>query len=546
MMKQQTDNGRIVNGRRRGIARFGSAVVLAAASSVAALGGQAAAGKAFRPQAESALLAGTVRAVAYSGFRHGQRPDRGSGAINPTREQIREDLEILRQPPAFSLIRLYDCGENSRAVLETIAQHELPIRVMLGAWLKAEISNHEGCAWLTAPIPDDVLAANRRANLEEIDRAIELARRFPEIVVAVNVGNEALVEWNDHLVSIDAMVDYLRRVREAIGQPVTTADNYAAWVRHGRALAPVVDFAAVHTYPVWEGRDIDEAMAFTEENLAAVQATVPEMPIVIAEAGWPSEAVEFPARAGERKQARYFEALMAWAEQKRVTTFWFEAFDEDWKGEPGRSGGAEKHWGLYTVDRWPKLVVRRVRERDAGGEPVAVSDVAIYQTSRAGDRLSPLKPSAVDPETAPRTLVLHPETVHQTLIGIGGAFTESAAYVLAELSEANRGEVLASWFSPEGAHYSLTRTPIASCDFSVRNFTYAPVPGDVELRHFSIEPDETWLLPMIRGALAVPGAAFRILASPWTAPPWMKSNGTWNGGELLPEHEDTFARYLVK
>ncbi len=83
-------------------------------------------------------------AVAYSGFREGQYPDRGSGAANPSADEILEDLEILVAHD-FKLIRLYDSGENSRLTLELIRQHELPIKVMLGMWLEAEVSNHEGC-----------------------------------------------------------------------------------------------------------------------------------------------------------------------------------------------------------------------------------------------------------------------------------------------------------------------------------------------------------------------------------------------------------------
>jgi glucosylceramidase len=177
---------------------------------------------------------------------------------------------------------------------------------------------------------------------------------------------------------------------------------------------------------------------------------------------------------------------------------------------------------------------------------ISKPNVSIYQTSRQGDRLKPVEVSK-DSEAAPaRTLKLDPSTTYQTLLGIGGSFTESSAYALSLLSEEERNKVMKDYFSPEGAHISLTRTHIASCDFSVRNYTYAPVPGDVELKHFSIEPDRTYLLPMIKAARAVEGADFKIMASPWTAPPWMKDNNTWNGGELKPEHYGTFARYIVK
>ena len=125
-------------------------------------------------QDAAALLKGEVMAVAYSGFREGQHPDRGAGANNPTREQILEDLNILVEHD-FGLIRLYDAGENSRTTLELIRSENLPIKVLQGIWLTAEFSNHEGCPWLDAPIPDDELAANTKKNAEEIAKGIALA-----------------------------------------------------------------------------------------------------------------------------------------------------------------------------------------------------------------------------------------------------------------------------------------------------------------------------------------------------------------------------------
>ena len=95
-------------------------------------------------QGSDALLDGEVMAIAYSGFREGQHPDRGDGAVNPSDEEILEDLEIL-VAHGFKLIRVYDTGENTVATLRLIREHEMPIKVLLGIWLRAEISNHEGC-----------------------------------------------------------------------------------------------------------------------------------------------------------------------------------------------------------------------------------------------------------------------------------------------------------------------------------------------------------------------------------------------------------------
>ena len=88
-----------------------------------------------------------------------------------------------------------------------------------------------------------------------------------------------------------------------------------------------------------------------------VRKALPDARIVITEAGWPSIASEFGDRASEEKQQQYYSELMSWTKERNITTFWFEAFDEDWKGNPNDMLGAEKHWGLFTVDRKPKKVV---------------------------------------------------------------------------------------------------------------------------------------------------------------------------------------------
>ena len=92
-------------------------------------------------------------------------------------------------------------------------------------------------------------------NAAELQRGIELANRFDDIVVAVNVGNEALVEWNDHMVPLENVIAYVREVKAAIDQPVTVADNYEWWIQDGAPLAAEVDFLGVHTYPAWEEKD---------------------------------------------------------------------------------------------------------------------------------------------------------------------------------------------------------------------------------------------------------------------------------------------------
>ncbi len=312
----------------------------------------------FESQLPTELVAGQIMAVAYSGFREGQHPDRGHGAVNPSADEILEDLRLLVAND-FKLIRLYDSGENSALTLELIRRHRLPIKVLLGIWLDAEISNHEGCPWLDEPIPEETLAANTLKNVAEVGRGIGLARQFDELVVAVNVGNEALVDWNDHMVPVDKLMAYVRRVKSAIDQPVTVAENYAWWTRDGQALAAEVDFIGVHTYPAWEEKTIDEALAYTIENLQGVRAALPGKPLAILEAGWATVGIEFGDRANEADQKRYYLELQKWASTVNVTVFFFEAFDEPWKGDPDAPLGAEKHWGLFSVDRTPKQVLQQ-------------------------------------------------------------------------------------------------------------------------------------------------------------------------------------------
>ena len=179
-------------------------------------------------QSPDALINGEHWAVAYSGFRGGQHPNRGEGAVNPSSEEILEDLRILENE-GFCLVRMYDCGENTQMTLEVIREHRLPMQVCLGIWLDAEVSNHENCHWLTEPIPAKTLAANKQKNSAEVDRAIELANEYKEVVAAINVGNEALIFWNDHMMTLDGVIEYVRRVKAGAEQPVTVAESYGWW-----------------------------------------------------------------------------------------------------------------------------------------------------------------------------------------------------------------------------------------------------------------------------------------------------------------------------
>ena len=172
--------------------------------------------------------------------------------------------------------------------------------------------------------------------------------------------------------------------------------------------------------------------------------------------------------------------------------------------------------------------------------------VQVYETSENGNKLTKLDDFSESSDSEIVSIELEPDSTFQTITGFGGSFTESSAYLLNRLSKPNRDKIMQAYFGEEGARYSLTRTHIASCDFSLNNYTYAPIAGDMNLENFSIDEDRDDLIPMIKDAMEISSEGFNIIASPWTAPPWMKDNKAYVGGKLLPEYYDAFALYFNK
>ena len=170
--------------------------------------------------------------------------------------------------------------------------------------------------------------------------------------------------------------------------------------------------------------------------------------------------------------------------------------------------------------------------------------VEVFETSAKGNKLKRITEFPSGSEIV--SVKLLPDAKFQTITGFGGAFTEASAYLLNRLSRKNRDLILDSYFGDNGARYSLTRTHINSCDFSLGNYSYAPVKGDIALEHFSIDEDRDDIIPMIRDAMTHSKEGFKIIASPWTAPPWMKDNNDWRGGKLLPGYYDTWSLFFSK
>lgn len=294
-------------------------------------------------------------AICYSGYRHGQSP---AEKLYPSHQEIREDLLILSKH--WRLLRLYDCSPHGERVLEVIHAEGMDFQVMLGAYLGAEMNNF-GCPW-GATFTEVQLESNQRENRDELERLVTLANRYPNIVFSVAVGNEATVDWTDHFVPVARMIEYVRLVKHRVTQPITFCENYVPWHHKLRDLVDELDFISLHTYPVWEYKQIHEALAYTKENVASVARLYPDKPLVITEAGWATNSngrgIQ-PEHSSQELQAIYYRDLMDWTGEAGILCFVFEAFDEPWKGSPDPME-PEKHWGLFTVDRRPKLAMQDV------------------------------------------------------------------------------------------------------------------------------------------------------------------------------------------
>jgi exo-beta-1,3-glucanase (GH17 family) len=293
------------------------------------------------------------KAICYSGYRHGQSPDSG---VYPTYAQIKEDLLILQKH--WTYIRLYDCSAHAETVLKVIDQEKLNFKVMLGAYIGAELNNF-GCPWGTI-YSERELKKNKKNNLEQIRKLIKLANRYPDIISSLSAGNEATVDWTDHYVSVEKVISYVKMIKKEARQPVTFCESYVPWYDKLKRLVDEVDFISIHSYPVWEYKHVHEAMEYTKQNFRGIADRYPDKPVIITEAGWATNSSGRginPENASEEYQAIYYDELVAWSEQEGIMTFFFEAFDEPWKGSP-EILEPEKHWGLFTVNRKPKKVMR--------------------------------------------------------------------------------------------------------------------------------------------------------------------------------------------
>ncbi len=354
-------------------------------------------------------------AISYGGYRSTSRK------IQPSLTQIKADVRILHAM-GIRLLRTYNLQfDHSHNVVKAIhaIQVEDPsfeMYVMLGTWIDCKD------AWTDKPDHSQESLAN---NSSEIEKAVDLANQYPEIIKIISVGNEAMVHWawNYHVAPkvILKWVNHLQQLKAERKLPkelwITSSDNFASWgggdtSYHNNdltSLMQAVDYLSVHTYPFhdthhnpnfWKKapennlKTKEERIDFTMEqatNYAKMQyAQVKthmqslgiDKPIHIGETGWSTSSPDLFGDKGTRaadeyKQALYFTKMRDWAKEKNISCVYFSAFDEPWK-DPNEPKASENNFGLFTVDGkakfalWP-LVGRGVFDglsREENGMPV--------------------------------------------------------------------------------------------------------------------------------------------------------------------------------
>ncbi len=278
--------------------------------------------------------------ISYGEYRDGQSPEGDA----PTDADLREDLHIIARH--WNLLRMYGT-RNVERTCRIIREDKLPIRVMAGAWLTTESA-------------DEQVQANR----SEVTQVIRVANAFPDVVIAINVGNETQVYWSGHRVEQQTLIRYIREVRDGTEVPVTTCDDYAFWNKpESRAVAAECDFLGLHAYAMWNKQPLANALTWTRQQITEVQSVHPDLTIVHCETGWATSRLQTGEQAelmkgvaGEKQQELFYRAYRSWAEETHQAHFYFVAFDENWKGG-NHPAEAEKHWGLYNADRTPKQAI---------------------------------------------------------------------------------------------------------------------------------------------------------------------------------------------
>lgn len=249
---------------------------------------------------------------------------------------LRKDLEVLR--PRFDSLVTYGARNGAEAIPGIAA--ELGFRAMIvGVW-----------------DPFDA---------REVDAALEAARRFPQLVVGISLGNELVFAKRRRLEELPALVDRIRARAPAVAL-ATTEPFHVFFDAPAHALLQRLDFVLLNVHPVFQPwwRDTPDANGaqFVTNVVAETRARFCG-PVLVKETGVPTA----PAAAGytEARQASFYRALRERFVGSRDAAFaYFAAYDAPWRvadeqAVPGHHP-EEAHWGLYEEDRRPKLAAREL------------------------------------------------------------------------------------------------------------------------------------------------------------------------------------------
>jgi len=343
-----------------------------------------------------------------------------------TDNQVLQDLQLLVQA-GFGLIRLFDSSDNLAArTLRVISANNLDIKVQLGSYMNS-------FEYLTDPV---TRLSVQQANQDEMARTIHLANQYPNIVAAVSVGNETMVTWSIVPVSTGTMASYIRNVRSQIQQPVTTDDNFAFYAGYARDAAEQaaqifreIDYASIHSYAIedayynnpssgnpltqwdWEQLGVtdttqraaammDAALGKLKADYNLVQSYMQQvgygnLPILIGETGWkaqdPSGTNRYRFLASPVNQLMYYSRILDWTTSTRNGTgpkniFYFEAFDETWKG-------GDDNWGLFNVSRQARCAIKALNPSanwtmDPGSSSCGTANAVYYVPLQAATAVS--------------------------------------------------------------------------------------------------------------------------------------------------------------
>ena len=258
-----------------------------------------------------------LQCVSYAPFRDKQTPLDFTTRIDAA--QIDDDLSRLAK--LTDCIRIYSVDVGLDQVPAIAQRHGL--KVLLGIWV-----------------------SNRRDRTEwQIKTGVELAKRFPDTIQSVIVGNEVLLRGE---VTAETLAGYVRDVKAEVRQPVTYADVWEFWIRNA-TLAQDVDFITIHILPFWEDHPIPARHAADHimSIYGHVAAAFPGRKLLIGEVGWPSAGrMREGALPSPASQARVMHDLLARTKAGDIRLNVIEAFDQPWKRLlEGTVGG---HWGLIT------------------------------------------------------------------------------------------------------------------------------------------------------------------------------------------------------